>query len=63
MDEWEVFINQAVAVGEKAIEQGIARNELTSKELEESARSKIEKARKWTQSAMEEGLIEAPPEE
>jgi len=63
MDEWEVFINQAVAVGEKAIEQGIARNELSSKKLEESARSKIEKARKWTQSAMEEGLIEAPPEE
>ncbi len=63
MDEWEVFINQAVAVGQKAIEQGIARNELTRKELEESARTKIEKARKWTQSAMEEGLIEEPPEE
>ncbi|MFB6290462.1 MAG: NADP-dependent malic enzyme [Candidatus Bipolaricaulia bacterium] len=63
MDEWEVFINQAVAVGQKAIEQGIARNELTEHELEESARSKIEKARKWTQSAMDEGLIEKPPEE
>ncbi|MBS3787395.1 NADP-dependent malic enzyme [Candidatus Bipolaricaulota bacterium] len=63
MDEWEVFINQAVAVGQKAIDQGIARNELTKKELQESARSRIEKARNWTQSAMEEGLIEEPPEE
>lgn len=63
MDEWEVFINQAVAVGKKAIEQGIARNEMTEKELAESARSRIEKAREWTQKAMEEGLIEEPPEE
>ncbi|MBS3825186.1 NADP-dependent malic enzyme, partial [Candidatus Bipolaricaulota bacterium] len=63
MDEWEVFINQAVAVGQKAIDQGIARNELSEKELAEAARSRIEKARQWTQTAMEEGLIEEPPEE
>ena len=62
MDEWEVFINQAVAVGKKAIEQGIARNELSEDELAEKARSRIEKAREWTQKAMEEGLIEEPPE-
>jgi len=62
MDEWEVFINQAVAVGKKAIEQGIARNELSEEELAEKARSRIEKAREWTQKAMEEGLIEEPPE-
>ncbi len=62
MDEWEVFINQAVAVGQKAIEQGIARKELTKEEMTETAKSKIEHARKSTQSAMEQGLIEQPPE-
>ncbi|MFW6049460.1 MAG: NAD(P)-dependent malic enzyme, partial [Candidatus Bipolaricaulota bacterium] len=62
MDEWEVFINQAVAVGQKAIEQGIARRELSKKEMEEIATEKIEKARNWTQAAMEDGFIEAPPE-
>ena len=41
----------------------VASNELSKKELAESARSKIEKARNWTQTAMEEGLIEEPPEE
>ena len=63
MDEWEVFINQAVAVGQKAIEQGIARNELSKEELAEAARSRIKKAREWTEKAMEQGLIEEPPEE
>lgn len=63
MDEWEVFINQAVAVGQKAIEQGIARRELSEKELEQKAKERIQKARKWTETAMKEGLIEAPPEE
>ncbi|MFP4588648.1 MAG: NAD(P)-dependent malic enzyme [Candidatus Bipolaricaulota bacterium] len=63
MDEWEVFINQAVAVGKKAIEQGIARREVSEDELREMARSRIKKARRWTQVAMEQGLIEEPPEE
>lgn len=63
MDEWEVFINQAVAVGKKAIEQGIARRELSEEELEERARKRIKKARDWTEMGMREGLIEPPPEE
>lgn len=62
MDEWEVFINQAVAVGKKAIEQGIAREELSEKEIRTRAESRIKKAREWTQKAMEQGLIEPPPQ-
>lgn len=62
MDQWEVFINQAVAVGRKAVEQGIARKEPSAKELEKMARERIKKARQWTQQAMESGLIDNPPD-
>ncbi len=43
MNEWEVFINQAVAVGLKAIEQGIARRPLTADQLRSMAYEKIQK--------------------
>ena len=33
MGEWEVFIREAVAVGMKAIEQGVAREKLSREEL------------------------------
>lgn len=61
MDEWEVFINEAVAVGLKAIEQGIARINLSEKQLKESAEDLIGNSRKQTELQIKEGLIKKPP--
>jgi malate dehydrogenase (oxaloacetate-decarboxylating) len=61
MDEWEVFINEAVAVGMKAMEQGIARIERTEEELREIASTLIGGARKQTQILMDAGWIKPPP--
>lgn len=62
MDEWEVFPREAVAVGLKAIEQGVARLKLSREELFEKATRIIKRAREETKILMEEGLIEIPPE-
>ncbi len=61
MDEWEVFINEAAAVGSKAIEQGIARTILSEKELRKSAEELIGNSRKQTELQIREGLIGKPP--
>jgi malate dehydrogenase (oxaloacetate-decarboxylating) len=61
MMETDVFVNQAVAVGLKAIEQGIARRVLTEAELRESAEEKIRHAQAETQTLMEAGQIAACP--
>ncbi|MCD4652797.1 malate dehydrogenase, partial [bacterium] len=63
MDEWDVFINQAVAVGLKAIEQGIARRILTEDQIREMAFNRIKKARDYTAICQKYGLVEMPPEE
>jgi malate dehydrogenase (oxaloacetate-decarboxylating) len=61
MDEWEVFPREAAAVGLKAIEQGLARIELTEQELLERARSRIKRAHEETRMLMREGFIDMPP--
>lgn len=45
MDDWEVFPRQAAAVGAKAIDQGIARYNLSKKQIFSSAYKKIKEAR------------------
>jgi malate dehydrogenase (oxaloacetate-decarboxylating) len=62
MDEWEVYPREAVAVGMKAIEQGIARIKLTRRELTERAESIIKDAREKTKFLMKEGFIKKAPE-
>lgn len=57
MSEWEVFPREAVAVGLKAIEQGIAKIILPEKELLRIAEEKIKRARQETIQLMEAGLI------
>jgi len=57
MSEWEVFPREAVAVGLKAIEQGIARIILPEQELLRMAEEKIRRARNQTIQLMESGLI------
>jgi malate dehydrogenase (oxaloacetate-decarboxylating) len=61
MDEWEVFPREAVAVGQQAIKEGIARLKLTRQEAFERAEALIKRARQQTHSLMDMGYImEAP---
>jgi len=62
MLETDVFINEAVDVGMKAIEQGIARRILTADELRAEAEAKILHAQAETQSLMQAGIIAPVPE-
>ncbi len=57
MDQPEVFIEEAVRVGLKAIEQGIARRELSEAELRTMAESHIRAAKKLSETLLENGLI------
>lgn len=61
MMETEVFINEAVAVGLKAIEQGVARRILTEAELRSEAETKIRHAQEETRVLMKSGVIPPPP--
>jgi malate dehydrogenase (oxaloacetate-decarboxylating) len=61
MDEWEVFPREAVAVGQKAIEQGVARISMSPKEAFKVAESVIRRARLQYESLWESGVIPAPP--
>jgi malate dehydrogenase (oxaloacetate-decarboxylating) len=61
MDSWEVFPREAVAVGLKAISQGIARVKPSKQELYAHAMSIIKKARDETQILMKEGFISKAP--
>jgi malate dehydrogenase (oxaloacetate-decarboxylating) len=63
MDDWEVFPREAVAVGLKAQEQGVARLERSEQELYEHATEIIGRSRELTRFLMEKGLIPPAPEE
>jgi malate dehydrogenase (oxaloacetate-decarboxylating) len=63
MDNVEVFIRQAVNVGLKAIELGIARKILTEAELRAKAEEAIYRSRNVTKMLMDQGFIAPPPEE
>ncbi len=60
MDEWEVFPREAVAVGSKAIEQGVARFQFTAEERFKMADEAIRSAREEVQWKMKEGFIIDP---
>jgi len=62
MAEWEVFPREAVAVGLKAIEQGVARLTYTAAELTKIAEEKIRRARAETEHLMKGGFIPMPPQ-
>ena len=63
MGEWEVFIREAVAVGLKAIEQGVAREKVSREELTKRAETIIKSARGATALLMKEGFIPPAPED
>ncbi len=62
MDDWEVFPREAAAVATKAIEQGLARINLSYDELLAQARKVIQRSRDLTHAMMEQGFIEKVPE-
>jgi malate dehydrogenase (oxaloacetate-decarboxylating) len=61
MMETDTFVNQAVAVGLKAVEQKIARRPLTADELRAEAELRIRHAQQETLVLQREGLIPPPP--
>lgn len=61
MEDWEVFVNEAVAVAKKAIEQGVARRILSESELVRQAETMIRRAREGVEILMKSGHIAAPP--
>jgi len=62
MAEWEVFVREAVAVGLKAIEQGVAREKPSREELTKRAEKMIKESRETTTLLMKSGLIPPAPE-
>ncbi|NCN04522.1 MAG: NADP-dependent malic enzyme [Spirochaetales bacterium] len=61
MEDWEVFVKIAVAVGLEAQKAGVARLTRTEEELEKSARDIIIRSRNLTQTMMANGSIKEPP--
>ncbi len=61
MEDWEVFPREAVAVGMKAIEQGVARIKMSPQELYQTAERIIKRSREEAQLMMEKGFIAPPP--
>ena len=63
MDEWEVYPREAVAVGQKAIEQNVARIKLSPEEAYKRAEFVIRTAREKFEELEECLLIPKPPKE
>lgn len=62
MDNWDVFVREAVAVGMKAIEQGVALKNMSREELYQTSNNIIKDARDTVDTLMKSGLISPPPE-
>ena len=63
MGEWEVFIREAVAVGMKAQEQGVALLKVSREELTKQAEFMIKSARDSAALLMREGFIAPVPKD
>ncbi len=57
MDEEEMYVEEALAVAKKAMEEGVAQVHLDEKELEDRIEKKIREGRKILRVLMEAGLI------
>jgi malate dehydrogenase (oxaloacetate-decarboxylating) len=62
MDEADVFAREAADVAAQAVEQGLARVELTQKQAFEKASAEITKTRALIDHMVAEGFIDKPPE-
>ena len=63
MEDWEVYVEEAVACALKSIEQGVARVKLSRNELWERASRIISEARRSLEALWKAGLIRPPPSE
>jgi len=61
MGDTEVFVREAVAVGMKAIEQGVAREKMTREELTKVSGKMIRDARQTVETLMKTGMIPPAP--
>ncbi|QAA75906.1 MAG: NADP-dependent malic enzyme [Candidatus Bipolaricaulis sibiricus] len=61
MMDLDVFVNEAVAVGLKAIEQGVARRVLSAAELRKQAETMIKRARAEVDILQKAGHVPPPP--
>jgi malate dehydrogenase (oxaloacetate-decarboxylating) len=61
MDEWEVYPREAVAVGQMAIKQGVARINMSPEEAFKVAETVIRRAREQYSALWEKGVIAEPP--
>ena len=61
MADTEVFVREAVAVGMKAIEQGVARENLTREELTKQSGKMIRDAKQTVETLMKTGMIPPAP--
>ena len=62
MGEWDVFVREAVAVGLKAIDQGVAQEKLSREELTKQAEKMVREARGTVDLLMRAGLVPPAPE-
>ena len=62
MDQWEVFPREAVAVGMKAMEQGVARVKMSRDELYHTAEERIKTTREKVKHLMDVGYIPKIPD-
>jgi malate dehydrogenase (oxaloacetate-decarboxylating) len=62
MADTEVFVREAVSVGMKAIEQGVARENLSREELTKRSGKMIRDARQTVETLMKTGMIPAAPQ-
>ena len=61
MADWDVYVNEAVAVGMKAIEEGVARERLTRDELYKRSEKIIRESHAAIDVLMKSGIIPPPP--
>jgi len=61
MADWDVYVREAVAVGMKAIEQGVARKRLTREELYKTSEKIIQDSHKTIDLLMKSGIIAPAP--
>jgi len=61
MDETEMFVEEAIAVAEKAMEEGVARRKLSRSELEAEIRELIYRPKKYMDIALKNDLIRILP--
>lgn len=57
MEETELYVREAIAVAERAMELGLARRKLSRSELEKEIRELVERPKKMTKALLDSGLI------